>query len=117
MSPASARALLASLPERATAGQWYVDSTGRGVEMMSPEIGAVEIVAWAARGDVKLIAAAPALRDALGEALRREAELLALAENARSVAEGMALSSSTHDAEAVAFACIAGILTIGGRDV
>ena len=45
----------------ATRGPWYVDSSGRGVEYASPDIGAVEVVAWTARGDTKLIAAAPDL--------------------------------------------------------
>lgn len=45
----------------ATPGPWYVDSSGRGVEYNSPDIGAVEVVAWTAKGDTKLIAAAPDL--------------------------------------------------------
>ena len=57
MSAEEARGLL----EGATPGPWYVDSSGRGVEYASPDIGAVEVVAWTARGDTKLIAAAPDL--------------------------------------------------------
>ena len=57
MSAEEARGLLTW----ATRGPWYVDSSGRGVEYASPDIGAVEVVAWTARGDTKLIAAAPDL--------------------------------------------------------
>lgn len=57
VSAEEARGLL----KGATPGPWYVDSSGRGVEYNSPDIGAVEVVAWTAKGDTKLIAAAPDL--------------------------------------------------------
>lgn len=57
VSAEEARGLL----EGATPGPWHVDSSGRGVEYASPDIGAVEVVAWTAKGDTKLLAAAPSL--------------------------------------------------------
>lgn len=123
MTAEQARALLASLPEGASPGPWAnVGYPLRGID--GPEImGPGDQLLCTMDNhpndlaNAALIAAAPALRDALVAALDRESELRSLAENARSVAEGMALAPSTGDGEAVAFACVAAILTPGGSDV
>lgn len=78
MTPAEARALLASLPEGATAGPWAnVGYPLRGID--GPEImGPGDQLLCTLDNhpndlaNAALIAAAPALRDALGEALGRE---------------------------------------------
>jgi hypothetical protein len=76
------RELLASLPEGATPGPWYVAKDGQSILQTSHITRDVWTIPRT-DADMHLCAAAPALRDALAEVLAENERLRALLDEAR----------------------------------